>query len=114
MVIMQLINLDNLEEAVKTAPQYTKLFIGLSQIDKFVKQIVKDTILNQSHNPDAFYIKTQTDGTSYVLSIYYSENDKIINYTWPMPIFLSMCQDKCIEYEIQEKTLKMINDLSKK
>lgn len=106
------INLDNLEEAVRAAPQHTNLFIGLSQIDKFVKQVIKDTIINHANDPDIFYIKTEIDEDCYVLSLFNSETEKIINHSWPLTMFLQLCKEKRIEFEMQKKTFQMIQKLT--
>lgn len=68
-MIQPIIDLDQLSELVKTNPQYTKLFIGLAQIDKFIKQVVRDTIESHTSNPDAYYIRTELNRGSYIVSM---------------------------------------------
>lgn len=105
---MPKINLDHLSELVKTNPQYTKLFIGLSQIDKFVKQVIKDTIETHADNPDDYYVKTELSEKSYALYLWNAPRRDRASYEWPLELFLNMCKNKTVEFEIQSKVLKII------
>lgn len=102
------INLDELSNLVEKQPKFTKLFIGLSQIDKFVKNVVTDTIENQASNPASYYVKTELDGNWYVLSLFNSEQQKQQDKKWEIVDLLEHCKNKTVEFQIQSAVCRMI------
>lgn len=108
------INMNQLSKLVKEQPKFTTLFIGLSQIDNFIKEVVKDTIENQTSNPDNYYVKTELDGGFYVLTLFNAEQRRETETRWQIDIFLEHCKNKTVEFQIQTAVCRMIKKFDKK
>lgn len=102
------INLDNLSKLVSEQPKFTNLFIGLSQIDKFIKEVIADTIEAQATNPKSYYVKTELDDNWYVLSLFNAEQQKTESVRWELPALLEHCKNKTIEFQIQSAVCRII------
>lgn len=101
------INLNQLAELAKANPRYAKMFAGLAQIDNFVKKFVEDIICNQT-DASVYYIKTELMNQCYTLYLYNSERQATVGVSWPLADFLSKCETKTIEYDINTKVTQMI------
>lgn len=103
----QAISVADLEELAKSNPQYTKLFVGITQIDAFIKQVCKDVVCN-SVDSSLYSIKTEIGPVAYSLYLYNSERLAIVGTTWPIGTFLQLCQSKTIEADVRVQTTKIL------
>lgn len=102
------VNTADLEKLAKSNPQYTKLLLGLTQIDAFIKQVAKYAVYNHT-NPDTYSIKTEISATAYSLYLHNAERDAIVGTTWPIGTFLQMCQAKTIGLDVTHQVSKMLD-----
>ena len=109
--LAQGINMDDIPKVIKSAPQYTQLLLGFTEIDKFVKNVVKDMIESHTSNSDAYYIKTELKATSYTLFLFNSELQTTVATTWPIGSFLQQCEAKTISFDVENRTIRMIKAL---
>lgn len=105
-------NLDQLADLVRQQPRYTKLFIGLSQIDRFIKEVVKDTIEHQANNPEMYYVKTELDNNYYILSLFNAERQETKSEQWIIDDLLNHCKNKTVEFQIQAAVCRMIKQFN--
>lgn len=98
----------DLEKLAKSNPQYTKLFLSLTQIDAFVKLVCKDVVCNIA-DPDVYSIKTELTAASYSLYLFNAERNAIVGTTWPIGSFLAMCQSRTIELDVKTQTNKILD-----
>lgn len=101
------INLNQLSELAKTNPRYTKMFAGLAQIDKIIKNLVEDIIIT-SQDTKKYYVKTELMSQCYTLYLFNTERQATVGVSWPLVDFLNKCESKSIEADVQIKVQKMI------
>lgn len=101
------INLNQLSEMARTNPKYATMFAGLSAIDKQIKKFVEDIICNQT-DYSIYYVKTELMSQCYTLYLFNSERVATVGVSWPLIDFLKKCEDKTIEYDVNNKVIKMI------
>lgn len=108
------INIDDLQDAAQLTPQYTRLFIGITQIDKLIKQVVTDTVESNADNPSAYYVKTELIDMDYALYLFNAEQDATVGTRWRIDMFLDKCKDKTIEFDVQTKVVRMLKKFGSK
>lgn len=101
------INLNQLAELAKANPRYAKMFAGLTQIDNFIKSFVKDIVSSEADD-SIYYIKTELMNQCYTLYLYNSERQATVGVSWTLADFLRKCEDKTIEYDVNNKVRRMI------
>lgn len=101
------INLNQLSELAKTNPRYTKMFAGLAQIDKIIKNLVEDIIIT-SQDTKKYYVKTELMSQCYTLYLFNTERQATVGVSWPLVDFLNKCESKSIEADVKIKVQKMI------
>ena len=106
------VNLDQLAGLASQNPKFTTLFIGLSQIDTFIKDVVRDTIENQASNPGMYYVKTELDNEQYILSLFNAEQQETKSHQWRIDDLLEHCKDKTVEFQIQSAVCRMIKNFN--
>lgn len=106
------VNLDQLAQLASQQPKFTKLFIGLSQIDKFIKDVVRDTIENQATNPASYYVKTELDNDQYILSLFNTERHETKTAQWMINVLLEHCKNKTIEFQVQAAVCRIIKQFN--
>lgn len=102
------LNLNDLYKLAKKDPKYTQLYAGLFQIDKQIKNMVTDTIVNLVDNPDIYYSKTLLLNQCYNLYLYNVERQATAGVSWAMADFLLKCENKTIQDDIKDKVAKML------
>jgi len=102
------INLNDLNVLAKTNPKYATLFGELAGIDQLIKNFANDTITNYA-DPNVYYIKTELLNQCYNLYLYNTERNATIGRSWLFEDFLTKCQSKMIESDIETAVLDMIN-----
>ena len=102
------INLNDLGILAKSNPKYAVLLGELAGIDKIIKEFAGNTITNYA-DPDVYYIKTELLNQCYNLYLYNSERNIKLAYSWSFDDFLTKCQSKLIEIEVENVIKKMIN-----
>lgn len=101
------LNLNQLSELARTNPKYAKMFTGLAQIDNYIKKFVEDIICNEV-DPSIYFIKTELMSQCYTLYLFNSERQAIVGVSWTLADFLTKCESKMIEYDINTKVKQMI------
>jgi hypothetical protein len=102
------LNLNQLSELARTNPKYAKMFAGLAQIDNYIKKFVEDIVRNQT-DPSIYYIKTELMAQCYTLYLFNSERQATVGVSWPLADFLTKCEDKTIELDMNIKVKRMIS-----
>lgn len=108
------INLSQLSVLAKKNPKYARMFAGLAQIDNSIKKFVEDIVCNQVGDSSIYYIKTELASQCYNLYLYNVERHVTIGMSWLLVEFLQRCEDKTIEYEMNDKVTRMIKMFDKK
>lgn len=101
------INLNKLAELARANPRYAKMLAGLAQIDNFIKDFVKDIVTSEA-DASIYYIKTELMNQCYTLYLYNSERQATVGVSWALADFLQKCEDKSIEYDVNNKVRRMI------
>ena len=101
------LNLNQLSELARTNPKYARMFAGLAQIDNYIKKFVEDIICNETDH-SIYYIKTELMAQCYTLYLFNRERQATIGVSWPLADFLTKCENKTIEYDINIKVKQMI------
>jgi hemoglobin-like flavoprotein len=101
------LNLNQLSELARTNPKYAKMFSGLAQIDNYIKKFVEDIVCNEV-DPSIYFIKTELMSQCYTLYLFNSERQAIVGVSWPLADFLTKCESKMIEYDVNTKVKQMI------
>ncbi len=104
------INTDDLAKVAQANPQYTKLLLGLAQIDAYIKQVCKG-IVSTITDADIYSLKTELTPTSYSLFLYNSERNAIVGTTWTISTLLAECQSKTISSDVDAQVRKMVDTL---
>lgn len=102
------VNTADLEKLARENPQYTKLFLGLTQIDSFVKQVAERTVCDNA-DPNLYSIKTEINGAAYSLYLFNAERNAIVGTTWPVGNFLQLCQAKGIGIDVVHQVKKILD-----
>lgn len=105
---MNEINLNDIEKIIKTNPKYAGIYTGIGMIDKTIRALVKEIIEIKADNPSAFFIKTTLGNQTYNLYIYNSETSVTKGHAWTLADFLSKCETKMIEYEVEKAVSEII------
>lgn len=103
------INLNDLGMLAKRYPRYAELFGQLYGIDKLIKNFATDTITTYAIDPSAYFVKTELLNSCYNFYLYNSERNATIGRSWLFDDFLTKCQTKMIEKDLEEVIKKMIN-----
>lgn len=101
------INLNDLHTLAKANPQYATLLGEIAGIDGFIKNFVSDTITNYADG-SIYFIKTELLNQCYNLYLYNKERNATIGHSWLFDDFLTKCQTKMIEKDIEDVVLTMI------
>lgn len=109
-----MINMNEAAEYARKNPQHAKILLSLAQIDGFVKQVASDTIQNQVSEPDTYYIKTETDLKTYILSLYNTDAERSQSIAFDLYVFLKECQEKTVEFRIQTTVTRMIKNFNRR
>ena len=80
---------------------------GLYSIDVIIKNFVSNTIENYDDS-SLYYIKTELMSQCYNLYLYSIERQAIVGVTWELTDFLTKCETKLIESDVEKKTIKML------
>lgn len=107
-MIKQGINFSDLHKLAKTNPKYATLLGELAGVDQLIKNYINDIITNYA-DPSCYYIKTELLNSCYNLYLYNSEINATIGYSWLFDNFLTKCQTKQIETDVENVVLNMIN-----
>lgn len=102
------INLNDLMSLAKSNPKYAELFGSISGMDALVKQMATDAIETYATDPSEYYIKTELLNFCYNMYLYNTERAVIVGYSLLFNDFLTKCQTKEIENDIQEAVKKML------
>jgi hypothetical protein len=102
------LNLNDLYKLAKKDPKYTNLYAGLFQIDRQIKNMVSDTIVNLVDDPDMYYSKTLLLNQCYNLYLYNVERQATVGVSWTMADFLLKCENKTIQDDIRDKVTRMV------
>ena len=102
------INLNDLAKLARSNPKYANMLKGLYDIDVVIKGFVEDTITNYS-DPSIYYVKTELMNRCYNLYLYSSERRAIVGVSWDLSDFLTKCETKLIEKDVENKVKKMID-----
>lgn len=102
------LNLNDLYKLAKKDPKYTNLYAGLFQIDRQIKNMVSDTIVNLVDDPDMYYSKTLLLNQCYNLYLYNIERQATVGVSWTMADFLLKCENKTIQDDIKDKVTRMV------
>jgi len=102
------LNLNDLYKLAKKDPKYTNLYAGLFQIDRQIKNMVSDTIVNLVDDPDIYYSKTLLLNQCYNLYLYNVERQATVGVSWTMADFLLKCENKTIQDDIRDKVTRMV------
>ena len=102
------LNLNDLYKLAKKDPKYTNLYAGLFQIDRQIKNMVSDTIVNLVDDPDMYYSKTLLLNQCYNLYLYNVERQATVGVSWAMADFLLKCANKTIQDDIKDKVTRMV------
>lgn len=102
------INLNQLASLAKNNPKYSQLYLGLSQIDTYIKKFIGNIIEETTDNKQ-YYIKTELMSQCYNLYLYNAERQATIAVAWPLVDFLEKCEKKTIEFEINAKVRIIID-----
>ena len=102
------INLEDLYKLAQANPKYSKMLQGLYSIDVIIKNFVSNTI-DENDDSSLYYIKTELMSQCYNLYLYSIERQAIVGVTWELTDFLTKCETKLIEADVEKKTLKMLN-----
>lgn len=108
------INLSQLSQLAKSNPKYARMFAGLAQIDNSIKKFVEEIVCNEVGDISIYYIKTELMSQCYNLYLYNSEQKATVGTSWLLVDFLKMCEDKTIEYEMNDKVSRMVKMFDKK
>lgn len=111
--INKAVNMNQVPELIKSNPKYAKIFLGLGQIDIFVKGVVEDTVANIT-DVSSYYIKTEIDGVYYSLQLFNKERNATVGYKWTIDSLLLECQTKVITNDIETITKRMIQRFGNK
>ena len=107
------INLNDLPELAKKNPKYASMFGSLKAIDTKIKEYAKDIVEQRASNPPAVYIKTELMGQCFNLYLFSTETKLTVGTIWPLVDFLEKCEKQTIEYDVQERIIKMLVRLGK-
>lgn len=107
------INLADLPKLVAKNPQYTKMFIGLAQIDTHVKKFIEDIVCNQTDG-SLYCIKTELSNLCYNLYLYNIETKATVGVSWILTEFLMKCEQKTLELELNTKISLMLQKFGSK
>lgn len=107
------LNLSDLNKLAKVNPKYAELLGTLSGIDNLVKQFASDTI-ERLGDPDIYYIKTELLNYCYNMYLYNKERKAIVGYSWLFDDFITKCQTKQIEKDVEEVVQKMLTKFQNK
>ena len=102
------INLDDLGKLAKSNPEYATLLGQISGMDKVIKTFITDTVTNYA-DPDVYYFKTELLNQCYNVYLYNKERNVTIGKGWLFDDFLTKCQNKAIEKEIESTIMTMID-----
>jgi uncharacterized protein YdcH (DUF465 family) len=108
------INLAQLSELARKNPKYARMFAGLAQIDNSIKKFVEEIVCNLVGDSSIYYIKTELESQCYNLYLYNGERRVTVGMSWLLVDFLQKCEDKTIEYEMNDKVSRMIKMFDKK
>jgi len=106
------INLNDLQSLAKQNPKYASLLGELAGIDQIIKNTINDTI-TEIADPNVYYVKTELLNRCYNLYLYNSERNATVGYAWLFSDFLSKCQNKMIQSDVDIITKRMINEFNK-
>ena len=107
------INIEDFPKIVKNNPQYTQMLAGIYQIDLTIKSFIKDIIANKTDD-SVYYIKTELQGPCYNLYLYNSNIKSTVGASWLLADFLEKCDNKTIEFDINDKISLMIKKFDTK
>lgn len=105
------LNLNDLSLLARKNPKYAKLLGELAGIDQIIKNFANDIITNYS-DPNVYFIKTELLNQCYNLYLYNSERNATIGYSWLFDDFLTKCQTKVIEKDVEKAVKKMIDSFN--
>ena len=108
------INLSQLSELARKNPKYARMFAGLAQIDNSIKKFIENIVCNQVDDSSIYYIKTELESQCYNLYLFNTERKVTVGMSWLLVDFLQKCEDKTIEYEMNDKVPRMIQMFGKK
>ena len=105
------LNLNDLSLLARKNPKYAKLLGELAGIDQIIKNFANDIITNYSDS-NVYFIKTELLNQCYNLYLYNSERNATIGYSWLFDDFLTKCQTKVIEKDVEKAVKKMIDSFN--
>lgn len=108
------VNLSQLSELARQNPKYARMFAGLAQIDNSIKKFVREIVCNEVGDSSIYYIKTELMSQCYNLYLYNSEQRVTVGTSWLLVDFLKKCEDKTIEYEMNNKVSRLVKMFDRK
>ena len=106
--IANAVNLSQLSMLAKQNPRYARMFTGLAKIDASIKKLVEDIICNRVNDSSVYFIKTELSEQCYNLYLFHAEQKVTVGVSWLLIDFLRKCEDKTIEYDVNQKITSLL------
>lgn len=97
----------------KTGPK-SQMTQALKIIDEEIRSFVESIVGDVEGSTDNVFYKTSIENMHYLLYLYNKESGQTVGHAWGLTVFLEMCANRKIEFEMNTVVRKMLIDLRDK